>query len=257
VGSALALVAGAFACGGSDKTSGVATAKLPEGSRSETVEHEGCTEGGNRVEVLDTNGDGKPDIRRIFDSSGHEKCRVADLNHDGRPDLYEYFDASGAIRRREFCYDDTGVVNAIELYDGGKLSMREYDTSGQHRIDTWEWFDPGTPIDPKTGRPAHPSRRERDTAGHGAVDQWWTWEGSKVSIATDHDGDGKPDPSSVIVLGGADDDGGAPGAPGRAPAGDAGGGDGGSSASAAASPAGAAPDAGAGASASSADGGRP
>ncbi len=252
VGSVLALAVG-VACGGSEKAGGVGAAKLPEGSRSETLEHEGCSETGNRVEVLDTNGDGKPDIRRIFDASGHERCRVADLNHDGKPDLYEYFDASGAIRRREFCYDDTGVVNAIELYDAGKLSMREYDTSGQHRIDTWEWFDPGTPLDSKTGRPAHPSRRERDTTGHGMVDQWWTWEGSKVSIATDHDGDGKPDPSSLIVLGGGDDDAGAPGAPGRAPAGDAGSAEGGA-ASTVASSASAAPEAGADA---SADGGHP
>jgi hypothetical protein len=206
-------VGGAVACG-SDKANGVGGPKLPQGTRSEALEHEECSESGNRVEVLDTNNDGKPDIRRVFDGSGHEKCRIADLNHDGKPDLYEYFDGNGVIRRREFCYDDTGVVNAVETYEGGKLAMREYDTTGQHRIDTWDWFDPGAPPDPKTGRPAHPVRRERDTTGDGTVDQWWTWEGSKVSIATDHDGDGKPDPSSVIVLGGSDDAGAPSGPPG-------------------------------------------
>lgn len=94
-------------------------------------------------------------------------------------------------------------MNAIETYEGGKLVSREYDTSGQHKVDTWEWFDPGATADPKTGRPAHPTRRERDTTGHGMVDQWWTWDGDKVSIATDRDGDGKPDPASAIVLGGS------------------------------------------------------
>jgi hypothetical protein len=208
--------AGAVACG--SERSGVSGPKLPQGSRTEALEHEECSESGRRVEVLDTNNDGKPDIRRVFDGSGHERCRIADLNHDGRPDLYEYFDGNGAIRRREFCYDDTGVVNAVETYEGGKLAMREYDTTGQHRIDTWDWFDPGAPPDPKTGRPAHPVRRERDTTGDGLVDQWWTWEGSKVSIATDHDGDGKPDPASVIVLGGGNDDAGAPSGPPGSPA---------------------------------------
>jgi hypothetical protein len=191
------------ACSGNDRMSGVAAAKLPAGA--EALEHETCEESGNRVEVLDTNGDGKPDIRRVFDKSGHELCRVADLNHDGKPDLYEYFDSGGNVRRREFCYDDTGVVNAIEHYEGGRLAKREYDTSGQHRIDTWDYFDPGVPMDPKTGRPLHPSRRERDRTGNGRVDEWWTWQGDKVSIARDMNGDGKPDPASLLILGGAED----------------------------------------------------
>lgn len=185
---------------------GAAAAKPPEGWRSEKLDHEECSESGNRVEALDTNGDKKADVRRVFDGSGHEKCRIADLSFNGKPDLYEYFDGSGAIRRREFCYDDTGVVNAIETYQGGKLVSRQYDTSGQHKVDTWEWFDPSAAIDPKTGRPAHPTRRERDTTGRGVVDQWWTWDGDKVTIATDRDGDGKPDPASVIVLGGSPKD---------------------------------------------------
>jgi len=190
----------AAACGGGP--TGTGSAKLPAGMHPEGFEHETCSESGNRVETLDTNGDGKPDIRRVFDKAGHEICRVVDLNHDGKPDLYEYFDANGAPRRREYCYDDTGVVNAIEYYDGGKLVRREYDTSGQHRIDTWDWFDPNAAPDPKTGRPKHPVRRERDTTGDGQVDQWWAWEGDKVTIAVDHTGDGKPDPDTAIVLGG-------------------------------------------------------
>ncbi|MBV9950298.1 MAG: hypothetical protein JOZ69_25890 [Myxococcales bacterium] len=199
--------------------------------RSEALDHEACDVTGDRVAPLDTNGDGKPDLYRVFDRSAgdkdaHEVCRVVDLNHDGRPDLYEYFDGSGAIRRREFCYDDTGVVNAIEVYKGGKLAERVYDTTGQHKIDTWDWFDPSAAVDAKTGRPSHPVRRERDLRGDGNVNQWWTWSGDSLTIATDRNGDGQPDPNSVIVLGG---DGGTPesppagaasegGAPGAAPA---------------------------------------
>jgi hypothetical protein len=202
-GAAMLAGASPVGCGGSEKTSG---AKPPKGGvRSVTIEHEACDPSGKNVEALDTNGDGKPDIRRVYDGSKHELCRVADLNHDGKPDLYEYFDGSGAIRRREFCYDDTGVVNAVELYEGGKLVQRQYDTTGQHKIDTWDWFDPNAPIDAKTGRPVHPTRRERDIRGDGIIAQWWTWNGDKVSIATDRNGDGKPDPKSVIQLAGSDD----------------------------------------------------
>jgi hypothetical protein len=188
------------ACGG-DKPG---DAKAPESARAEALKHEDCPESGNHVDAVDTNGDGKPDIKRVLDkSSGRELCRIGDLNHDGKPEMYEYFDASGAVRRREFCYDDTGVVNAIEHYEGGKLVRREYDAEGQHRIDTWDFFDPSAPLDPKTGRPAHPMRRERDTTGDGHVDQWWTWNGDKISIAVDSTGDGKADPESAITIGGS------------------------------------------------------
>lgn len=190
------------ACGG-DKSD----AKAPESARAEALQHEDCSESGNRVEALDTNGDGKPDIKRVLDkSSGKELCRIGDLNHDGKPEMYEYFDASGVVRRREFCYDDTGVVNAIEHYEGGKLVRREYDASGLHRIDTWDFFDPSVAPDPKTGRPGHPARRERDTTGDGHVDQWWTWNGDKITIAVDSTGDGKPDPEAAIVIGGSGSD---------------------------------------------------
>jgi hypothetical protein len=184
----------------------------PSSQRSEKIEHEDCDTSGAHVQAIDTNGDGRPDIHRVFDGSEHELCRVVDLNHDGKTDLYEYFDGAGNIRRREFCYDDTGVVNAVEVYQGGRLVERSYDTTGQHKLDTWEWFDPAAPLDAKTGRPAHPIRRERDVRGSGAVDQWWSWNGDQVTISTDRNGDGKPDPASTLVLGGGDEAG-APPAP--------------------------------------------
>jgi hypothetical protein len=194
----LLLPFGVAACGGGGRGS----AKSADTARAEALQHEDCSESGRRVERLDTNGDGNPDITRIYDkSSGHEVCRISDLTHDGKPDMYEYFDDSGTVRRREFCYDDTGLVNAIEHYENGKLVRREYDAAGQHRIDTWDWFDPSIAPDPKTGRPVHPVRRERDTTGDGHVNQWWTWNGDKITIAVDSSGDGKPDPESTIVLG--------------------------------------------------------
>jgi hypothetical protein len=205
------------ACGGADKVAAAPSAQGPGERRSEAIEHERCDEKGAHVEALDTNGDGRPDVRRVFDGQGgHEVCRLVDLNRDGRTDLYEYFDANGEIRRREFCYDDSGVVNAIEFYEHGKLTARVYDTTGQHKIDTWDWFDPHGPVDSKTGRPAHPVRRERDIRGEGSVDQWWIWSGDRLTISTDRNGDGRPDPQSVIVLGG-DDGGGATAQPPAVP----------------------------------------
>jgi hypothetical protein len=205
----------AAGCSGSDKASGVGNAKLPSGTRSEAMEHESCDEKSNRVETLDSNNDGKSDIRRVYDkASGREVCRIVDLNHDGKSDMFEYFDGAGQPRRREYAYDDSGAVNVIEYFEGGKLVRREYDTTGQHRIDTWDFFDPAKPMNAKTGR-AMPIRRERDTNGDGQVDQWWVWEGEKVTISYDKSGDGKPDPEETIVLN--DPDAGAPPPPAYAP----------------------------------------
>ncbi len=199
-GGALSAAGVLAACGGADADVGIGP-KVPGGATAEKYVHEKCAS--EHMESLDTNGDGKADIQRVLDGAGHELCRMVDLDHDGKPDMYEFFDASGAVRRRELCYDQTGAVNAIELYEGGKLAEREYDIGGQHRIDTWDWFDVNAPVDAKTGRPAHPVRRERDTRGNGKVDQWWSWDADKVTIAVDRTGDGKPDPDATIILGGA------------------------------------------------------
>ncbi len=194
-------IMGAAGCSGENKESGVASAKLPGGSHSESIAHEACDEAGNRVESLDANGDGKADIKRIYDKAGHEVCRIADLNHDGKPDMYEYYDANGQLRRRESDFDDSGVVDLIEYYENGKLVRKELDTTGQHRIDTWDYFDPAT---------GKRTKRERDTTNDGRVDQWWAYDGDKITIQMDKNGDGVPEPESTVVIGGDTKDGGAP-----------------------------------------------
>ncbi len=192
------LAAFAAGCGGSDKTSGVAKSTLPEGVHTESVEHEACDESADhRVETLDTNNDGKADIKRLFDNkSGHEVCRITDLDHDGKPDLYEYYDPNGVLRRREAGYDGTGIVDVIEIYENGKLAKRELDTTGQHRVDTWDYYDTAS---------GKITRRERDSTNDGRVDQWWTYDGDKVTIAMDKNGDGKPDPSDTVTIGGSEE----------------------------------------------------
>jgi len=179
-----------FACGGD--SSGVSGSKLPAGSRSEAIEHQPCDEANNKVTLLDANGDSKPDIRRVFDkTSGKEVCSITDFNFDGRPDLFQYFDANGQLRRREADYNGDGVVDAIEYYENGTLVRRELDIADQHRLDTWDFFDPAT---------GKRTRRERDTDADGRVDQWWTWSGDQVTIAFDKNSDGQPDPNDTMTL---------------------------------------------------------
>src|SRR4029078_12740662 len=164
-------VGSAIGCGGAAATVG-RHGKPPVVQPSATIEHKPC-ESGSKVEPVDVNGDGKPDIRKVYGSNGREVCRVTDLNRNGKPDLYQYFDGAGNLRRREMDYDESGVVDAIETYEGGKLVRVEYDTLAHHRLDTWDFSDPAT------GKRV---RRERDSRGSGHIDQWWTWEGDKVSV---------------------------------------------------------------------------
>lgn len=176
---------------GSGKDSGIANAKLPDGVRDESIDHESCSESGNRVETLDANNDSKYDVKIIYAGKSTTKvCLISDLNHDGRPDMFEYYDKAGELRRREADYDDNGTVDAIEDYRGGKLVERELDTTGQHRIDTWELFDGSGKL----------VRRERDTTNDGRIDQWATFDDKHQTIAFDKNGDGKPDPNDTVVL---------------------------------------------------------
>lgn len=182
----VALVA---ACGGEETTGGKG-ANAAGVQRNTMLVHEACNESG-AVKSSDANQDGKPEVKRVLDGAGREVCRVSDLNNDGHADMYEYFDASGQLRRREFDYDDNGVLNAVETYQGGKLVQRELDTSNRGRIDTWDYFDAAT---------GKRTKRERDATGDGRVDQWWLYEEDKVTIAMDRNGDGNPDPQATIVL---------------------------------------------------------
>jgi hypothetical protein len=116
--------------------------------------------------------------------------------------MFEYYDKTGQLRRREADYDDNGIVNSIEIYENGKLVRAELDTTNQGKIDTWDTFDPST---------GKRTKRERDATGDGRVDQWWSYEGDKITIAIDKNGDGKPDPESVVTMGA---DGNAPGGSG-------------------------------------------
>jgi hypothetical protein len=71
------------------------------------------------VRTEDRNGDGRPDVWRVYDRSGHTSRVRIDLNFDGRSDVEEY-------------------------YERGVLVRRESDRNFDGRIDLADEFDPAT-----------------------------------------------------------------------------------------------------------------
>lgn len=177
----------AAGCGGSQE--GGPKAPTSEGPSTE-MKHEDCDVTSGSAEKLDTNGDGKPDIVKVM-SGGREVCRMVDLNHDNKPDSFLYFDPSGSIRRRESDFDRDGKIDEIAYYSAGVIVRKDRETNLDGKLDTWDFYEGGK---------LH--HRMRDSDGDGKVDQWWTWANpDKIEcavIASDHNGDGKPDPNNVI-----------------------------------------------------------
>jgi hypothetical protein len=116
---------------------------------------------------------------------------MIDLNHDDKPDSFVYFDASGNVRRRESDFDRDGRIDEIAYFVGGIVTRKDRETNLDGKIDTWDFYEGGK---------IH--HRLRDSDGDGKADQWWTWPNpDKIEcavIASDHNGDGKPDPNDVI-----------------------------------------------------------
>jgi hypothetical protein len=204
--SLLSLLAGG--CGGSNEGG----AKIPSpDTLTIAIEHEACDVTSSSAEKIDTNGDGKPDIVRVM-SGGREVCRMVDLNHDNKPDSYLYFDAAGNLRRRESDFDRDGRIDEIAYFSGGTVTRKDRETNLDGKLDTWDFYEGGK---------IH--HRLRDSDGDGKPDQWWTWPNpDKIEcavIASDHNGDGKPDPNDVIdvcAMAAAPEAGPPPAAPGAA-----------------------------------------
>src|SRR5262249_59340613 len=75
----------------------------------------------------------------------------------------------------------------------GVIVRKERETNFDNKIDTWDYYEGGRLV-----------RRERDSDGDGIVDQWWTFNNPAnpkcAIVASDRNGDRKPDPDSVVDL---------------------------------------------------------
>jgi hypothetical protein len=185
-----AMIAGVTACSGSGSY-GLGGKSADKDARPVIIEHEPCDDKSSGAQSVDSNGDGKPDIVSVL-KGGKEVCRVLDLNFDGKVDRFIYFDEAGQARRMESDYDRDGRVDEVAYLVGGQFVRKDREMNLDGKLDTWDLYENGKL-----------AKRERDADGDGRVDQWWTFPEAKPEcpvIATDKDGDGRPDVGSSMDM---------------------------------------------------------
>jgi hypothetical protein len=139
---------------------------------------------GRTRELLDEDGDGRPERTVIYEADGERIARVdedtsgdgqvdswtsyengimarrrTDSNGDGEPDTWTLYQ-DGEIHRHEQDSQGSGIRDRIDHYEAGRLARRIEDADGDGRPERVTHFDP-------KGRPAS---LEEDTDGDGLID---------------------------------------------------------------------------------------
>ncbi len=191
LGLALSLLQAA-ACSSSEAEADKAKSPANNEKRDTAIVHEPCDGNSAEATKVDVKGNGKFAITHVM-KAGKEVCRIVDLNMDGAPDVFIYYDDQGRERRREEDFDRDGRADEISVYENGQIKLKMRETNFDNQIDTWDYYENGRLV-----------KRERDSNGDGVIDQWWQFNNPQnpkcAIVASDRNGDGKPDPNSVVDL---------------------------------------------------------
>src|SRR5262245_31414890 len=158
---------------------------VPEGPK---VDMARCDQSGKRVQTLDTNGDGKPDVWKLYQivqQGGQDvdvlTCKQVDLNHDTKVDEVVVFNDAGNRTMEKFDLDFDGKFDVTVFYEGGHRVREELDTNYDGKSDLWKYYEGDKLV-----------RVELDRNYDGRVDQWEYFEGGKLDrIGYDETGSGQ------------------------------------------------------------------
>ena len=188
----LCLAAFMPACGGTQKLSANPTMdqKVSQSDFGAKFDRSRCDDKGKQVVSLDANGDGKPDVIKLFLSvvqDGHTVeqlvCKQTDLDFDGKIDLVQYYGPAGDLFMDEYSMDYSGKFNGRTFYQDGKKVRSEKDMNFDGKPDYFEFYEGGKLV-----------RVERDRGGNGKIDEWQYYEGGHLDrVGYDTTGSGRVD----------------------------------------------------------------
>jgi hypothetical protein len=154
-----------------------------------------ATRPGRTASEYDTNGDGVPDVRRVYQTVGEGAqvhavlvCREVDLNHDGTKDMFRFYNEEGRTLREEEDRDFDGRIDAVTYFENGEVVRRELDTDGDGMVDMRIFY-----------RDHRPWRAEREIGSDNSPEfhpNYWEFydqAGHVVRIGWDYNHDGRAD----------------------------------------------------------------
>jgi hypothetical protein len=109
------------------------------------VDQSVCDPRGKDVVTADVNGDGKPDLWKLYVHGEPSRlvCKRMDLNFDGVPDLVVYYDAAGEVAMETYDLDFDGKVDKWSYQRGGRLVLEDIDTNGDGQVDLRRHYKEG------------------------------------------------------------------------------------------------------------------
>jgi len=149
--------------------------------------------GDTETERYDLNGDGRPDLFRIYLLKGpkdepEKRTRVLarqdlDLNFDDSVDVRRTFNEEGVVVREEMDLDFDGKFDAVDHYSNGSLYRRDMALNFEAKPSIVKYYNNNQLV-----------RKERDTRGDGLMDTFEYYDGGRLlRVGIDRDGDQTPD----------------------------------------------------------------
>lgn len=185
------LMALAVGCAGQQKTGQATDLKGAQAEVGANFDRSRCDDKGKQVVSLDANGDGKPDVVKLFvitpgpDGRTVEQlvCKQTDLDFDGKFDLVQYYSPNGEVFMDEYAMTFNGKFNGRTFYQDGKKVRAEKDMDFNGKPDYFEYYEGGKLV-----------RVERDRDGNGKIDEWQYYEGGRLDrVGYDTTGSGRAD----------------------------------------------------------------